>query len=189
MLERQATLTIGALLGGLVAGGVPVSADRSVYHSRHGVLVAGEQTAADAPDGVVYEDARAWRTATGLGTRVAVGTLLRRLPAAAKVRLADTTYYRDEGGVFYTRVSNGGEIVYQAVRAPEGAVVVRLPPGCLRRVVDGVSYRSCGATYYRPVPGGYRVATPRRKVRGRRAGPSALSLPAGAESRGRRPAG
>jgi uncharacterized protein DUF6515 len=67
-----------------------------------------------------------------------------------------TSYYYSDG-TYYTRVSNGGEVVYQVVAPPAGAIIATLPAGCVAQVVGAVSYQHCGGTYYQRVSTGYQV--------------------------------
>ncbi len=128
-----------------------------------GAVVAGEEGyAAVGRRGVVvgnhYESYEAWRVAAGVGTAIAVGTMLARPPrAAVTVAYGGSSYWYD-GGVYYTRVISGGAPVYQVVAPPAGIVIARLPAGCRSVRVGGIAYSQCGPTYYQRVGTGYRVA-------------------------------
>ena len=66
-----------------------------------------------------------------------------------------TYYYHDN--VYYTRVMDGGEVVYQVVAPPAGAIITTLPAGCKNVNVGGVAYSQCGTTHYSRVSNGYQV--------------------------------
>jgi hypothetical protein len=128
-----------------------------------GAVVAGEEGAAayGRRGGVVvgghYESYEAWRVVAGVGTAIAVGTMLARPPrAAVTVTVAGSSYWYADGA-YYTRVMSGGSVVYQAVAPPAGAVIATLPAGCTSVRVGGVAYSQCGPTYYQRVSSGYRV--------------------------------
>ena len=127
-----------------------------------GAVVAGEEgVAAVGRHGVVvgnhYESYEAWRVAAGVGTAIAVGTMLARPPAAAvTVAVSGSSYYYNEG-VYYTRVMSGGAVSYQVVNPPVGAVIATLPGGCKSVRVGNVAYSQCGPTYYQRVATGYQV--------------------------------
>lgn len=129
---------------------------------RHGAVVAGEEgVAAAGRHGVVvgnnYESYEAWRAVAGVGTAIAMGTMLARPPAAAvTVAVAGSSYWYHDN-VFYTRVMSGGAVRYQVVGPPAGAVIATLPAGCRSVHVGGVGYSQCGSTYYQRVSAGYRV--------------------------------
>jgi hypothetical protein len=132
---------------------------------RRGAVVVGEEGAAAVGrrGGVVvgnrYESYEAWRVVAGVGTAIAVGTMLARPPAAAvPIAMAGTSYYYHDGA-YFTRVMTGGAVAYQAVAPPVGIVVPRLPAtGCAGVRMGGVAYTRCGSTYYQPYGGGFRVA-------------------------------
>lgn len=149
--------------GGVVAS----NEERTVAANRRGMVVAGEEgvAAAGRYGGVIvgerYEDHEGWRTAAavagGVAAGIAVGTMLSRPPAAATTVVVSGTNYWYDGGVFYSRVYSGGDVVYQVVQAPVGAVVTTLPGGCTSVRRGNVVYSQCGGTYYQPIGGGYRV--------------------------------
>ena len=127
-----------------------------------GAVVAGEEGyAAAGRRGVVvgnrYESYEAWRIAAGVGTAIAVGTMLARPPRAAVTVAYGGSSYWYEGGAYYTRVISGGAPVYQVVAPPAGIVIATLPAGCRSVRVGGVAYSQCGPTYYQRVGTGYRV--------------------------------
>jgi hypothetical protein len=104
-----------------------------------------------------YESYEAWRRVAGVGTAIAVGTMLVRPPrAAVAVRLGGASYWYDSG-TYYTRVISNGSMVYQVVAPPAGIVVSTLPAGCRSVRVGNVAYSQCGPTYYQRVSAGYRV--------------------------------
>jgi hypothetical protein len=127
-----------------------------------GAVVAGEEGyAAVGRRGVVvgshYESYEAWRIAAGVGTAIAIGTMLARPPRAAVTVTHGGSSYWYDGGVYYTRVISGGSAVYQVVTPPAGIVIATLPVGCSSVRVGGIAYSQCGGTYYQRVSGGYRV--------------------------------
>jgi hypothetical protein len=127
-----------------------------------GAVVASEEGVAAAGRGGVvvgreYESYEAWRVAAGVGTAIAVGTMLARPPAAAATVAVGNTSYWYHDNVFYTRVVSGGAVRYQVVGPPAGAVIATLPAGCRSVRVGGVAYSQCGSTYYQRVSAGYRV--------------------------------
>jgi hypothetical protein len=129
---------------------------------RRGAVVAGEEGyAAVGRRGVVvgnhYESYEAWRVAAGVGTAIAIGTMLARPPrAAVTVTYSGSSYWYDSG-VYYTRVISNGATVYQVVQPPAGIVIATLPAGCSTVRVANVAYSQCGGTYYQRVSGGYSV--------------------------------
>ena len=129
---------------------------------RRGAVVAGEEGyAAVGRRGVVvgnrYESYEAWRVVAGVGTAIAIGTMLARPPrAAVTVNFGGSTYWY-EGGAYYTRVVSGGSMVYSVVAPPAGIVITTLPSSCSSVRMGGVAYSQCGPTYYQRVSGGYRV--------------------------------
>lgn len=149
--------------GGVVAS----NEERTVVSNRRGTVVAGEEgfVSAGRYGGVVvggrYEDHEGWATAAGVAAGVAagiaIGTMLSRPPAAATTVVVTGTTYWYDSGAYYSRVYQGGEVVYQVVPAPAGAVIVTLPAGCTTVRRGNVVYRQCGTTYYQQVSGGYRV--------------------------------
>ena len=127
-----------------------------------GAVVAGEEgyTAAGRRGVVVgnqYESYEAWRVVAGVGTAIAVGTMLARPPSAAVTITHGGASYWYEGGAYYTRVISGGSTVYQVVSPPAGIVIATLPAGCSSVQVGGVAYSQCGGTHYQRVSNGYRV--------------------------------
>jgi hypothetical protein len=127
-----------------------------------GAVVAGEEGyAAVGRRGVVvgnrYESYEAWRAVAGVGTAIAVGTMLARPPRAAVTVAYGGSSYWYEGGAYYTRVISGGAPVYQVVAPPAGIVIATLPVGCRSVRVGGVAYSQCGPTHYQRVANGYRV--------------------------------
>jgi len=125
-------------------------------------VVAGEEGyAAVGRRGVVvgnrYESYEAWRVVAGVGTAIAIGTMLARPPRAAVTVSFGGSRYWYESGTYYTRVVSGGSMVYQVVAPPAGIVIATLPSSCTSVRVGGVAYRQCGPTYYQRVSGGYRV--------------------------------
>jgi hypothetical protein len=92
-----------------------------------------------------------------VGAAIAVGTMLARPPrAAVTISVGGSScWYAD--GAYYTRVIDGGSMVYQVVTPPVGAVIATLPAGCSSVRVGGVAYSQCHGTYYQRVGGGYRV--------------------------------
>jgi hypothetical protein len=143
-------------------GAVVSGEDGYAAAGRRGAVVAGEEGyAAVGRHGVIvgnrYESYEAWRVVAGVGTAIAVGTMLARPPrAAVTVAYGGSSYWYDSG-VYYTRVISSGDTVYQAVAPPPGIVIVTLPAGCRTVRVGGVAYSQCGPTYYQRVSGGYRV--------------------------------
>jgi hypothetical protein len=129
---------------------------------RRGAVVSGEDGyAAVGRRGVVvgnrYESYEAWRTVAGIGSAIAVGTMLARPPrAAVTVRSGGATYWYDSG-TYYTRVISNGSMVYQVVAPPAGIVISTLPAGCRSVRIGNVAYSQCGRTYYQRVSSGYRV--------------------------------
>jgi hypothetical protein len=143
-------------------GAVVKGEDGYAAAGRRGAVVAGEEGyAAVGRRGVVvgnrYESYEAWRIAAGVGTAIAVGTMLARPPRAAVTVTYSGSSYWYEGGVYYTRVISGGTTVYQVVTPPAGIVITTLPVGCSSVRVGAVTYSQCGGTYYQRVGGGYRV--------------------------------
>ena len=130
---------------------------------RHGAVVVGEEGAAAVGryGGVVvgetYESHEGWRTAAGVATGIAIGTMLSRPPAASTTLVVSGTSYTYSNGVYYARVMSGGAVAYQVVPAPAGAVIATLPGGCSTVRVGGVAYTQCGPTYYQRVSTGYQV--------------------------------
>jgi hypothetical protein len=128
-----------------------------------GAVVAGEEGAAAVGryGGVVvgnrYESYEAWRVVAGVGTAIAVGTMLARPPASAVTVAVGGSSYWYQDGAYFTRVMTGGAVAYQAVAPPVGVVVPRLPVGCTAVRMGAVAYQRCGTTYYQPVGGGFRV--------------------------------
>jgi hypothetical protein len=128
-----------------------------------GAVVAGEEGAAayGRRGGVVvgghYESYEAWRVVAGVGTAIAVGTMLTRPPRAAVTVAVGGSSYWYADGAYYTRVMSGGSVVYQVVAPPAGAIIATLPAGCTSVRVGGVAYSQCGPTYYQRVSSGYRV--------------------------------
>jgi hypothetical protein len=167
--NRRGTAVVGDEGYGAVGrrGGVVASTEeRTVVANRRGTVVAGEEgVVAAGRSGVIvadrYEDHEGWRTAAavagGVAAGIAVGTMLSRPPAAATTMVVSGTTYWYDGGVYYSRVYQGGDVVYQVVPAPPGAVITTLPAGCTTVRRGNVVYRQCGTAYYQPVSGGYRV--------------------------------
>src|SRR5262245_33557311 len=127
-----------------------------------GAVLAGEEGyAAVGRRGVVvgnyYDSYEAWRIAAGVGTAIAVGTMLARPPRAAVTVTYGGSSYWYEGGAYYTRVISGGAPVYQVVAPPAGIVIATLPASCRSVRVGGAVYSQCGPTYYQRVGTGYRV--------------------------------
>jgi hypothetical protein len=98
--------------------------DGAAAVGRHGAVVAGEEGVAVAGRhgsvtvGNQYEDYEAWRAVAGVGTAIAVGTMLASPPAAATtVVVAGTTYWLHQN-TYYSRVYNGGAVSYQVVAPP-----------------------------------------------------------------------
>ena len=98
--------------------------DGAASVSRHGAVVAGEEGVAVAGRhgnvvvGNQYEDYDAWRAVAGVGTAIAIGTMLASPPSAATtVVIAGTTYWLHEN-TYYARVYNGGAVSYQVVANP-----------------------------------------------------------------------
>jgi hypothetical protein len=128
-----------------------------------GAVVAGEEgfAATGRRGGVVvgnhYESYEAWRVVAGVGTAIAVGTMLARPPrAAVTVSVGGSSYWYADGA-YYTRVVSGGAMTYQVVGPPAGIVIPTLPGGCKSVRVGNVAYSQCGPTYYQRVGTGYRV--------------------------------
>jgi hypothetical protein len=128
-----------------------------------GAVVAGEEgvAAAGRYGGVVvgnhYESYEAWRVAAGVGTAIAVGTMLTRPPTSSVTVTVDGSSYWYSGGAYYTRVMSGGAVTYQVVNAPVGAIITTLPAACQSVRVGNVAYSQCGTTYYQRVATGYQV--------------------------------
>jgi len=150
--------------GGVVAS----NEERTVVSNRRGTVVAGEEgfAASSRHGGAVvvgerYEDHDGWRTAAAVGagvaTGIAIGAMLSKPPATSVTVVTGGSTYWYDNGAYYTRVYQGGDVVYQVVPAPAGAVIVTLPAGCVTTRVGNVAYRQCGSTYYQQVSGGYRV--------------------------------
>jgi hypothetical protein len=143
-------------------GSVVKGEDGFAAVGRRGAVVAGEEGyAAVGRRGVVvgnrYESYEAWRVVAGVGTAIAIGTMLARPPrAAVSVNFGGSTYWY-EGGAYYTRVVSGGSMVYSVVAPPAGIVITTLPSSCRSVRVGAVTYSQCGPTYYERVSGGYRV--------------------------------
>src|SRR5262245_10598438 len=143
-------------------GAVVKGEDGYAAAGRRGAVVAGEEGyAAVGRRGVVvgnrYESYEAWRVVAGIGTAIAVGTMLARPPkAAVTITVSGTSYYYADGA-YFTRVMSGGAVSYQVVTAPAGAIIATLPGGCSSVRVGGVAYSHCGPTYYQLVSTGYRV--------------------------------
>jgi hypothetical protein len=162
---RRRTVVKGEEGKGAAAGprGVAVKGEEGYASAgRRGAVVKGDEGyAAVGRRGVVvgnrYESYEAWRIAAGVGTAIAVGTMLARPPRAAVTVTYSGSSYWYEGGVYYTRVISGGTTVYQVVTPPAGIVITTLPVGCSSVRVGAVTYSQCGGTYYQRVGGGYRV--------------------------------
>jgi Family of unknown function (DUF6515) len=127
-----------------------------------GAVVAGEEGyAAVGRAGVVvgnrYESYEAWRVVAGVGTAIAIGTMLARPPTAAVTVSVGGASYWYENGAYYTRVMSNGAMVYQVVAPPAGAIIATLPSGCRSVRVNNLAYSQCGPTYYQRVSTGYRV--------------------------------
>jgi Family of unknown function (DUF6515) len=119
-----------------------------------GAVVAGEEGyAAVGRAGVVvgnrYESYEAWRVVAGVGTAIAIGTMLARPPTAAVTVSV--------GGASYWYEMSNGAMVYQVVAPPAGVIIATLPSGCRSVRVNNVAYSQCGPTYYQRVSTGYRV--------------------------------
>jgi hypothetical protein len=72
------------------------------------------------PAGAYYPSYDAWRTARGVATTIAIGTILAQPPPlATTVVVQQTTYYVSDG-VYYQQVFYGGQMAYQVVSAPPG---------------------------------------------------------------------
>lgn len=143
-------------------GAVASGEDGYARAGPRGAVVAGEEGyAAVGRHGVVvgnqYENYEAWRVVAGVGTAIAVGTMLARPPQAAVTIAYGGSSYWYSGGAYYTRVISGGSTVYQVVSPPAGIVIATLPAGCSSVRVGGVAYSQCGGTYYQRVSTGYRV--------------------------------
>ena len=143
-------------------GAVVKGEDGYAAAGRRGAVVAGEEGyAAVGRRGVVvgnrYESYEAWRVVAGVGTAIALGTMLARPPrAAVTVTMGGSSYWYDSG-TYYTRVMSGGSMVYQVVAPPAGIIISTLPAGCRSVRVGNVAYTQCGPTYYQRVSTGYRV--------------------------------
>jgi hypothetical protein len=128
-----------------------------------GAVVAGEEgfAATGRYGGVVvgnrYESYEAWRVVAGVGTAIAVGTMLARPPRAAVTVAVGGSSYWYADGTYYTRVVSGGSMAYQVVGPPAGIIIPTLPGGCKSVRVGNVAYNQCGPTYYQRVGTGYRV--------------------------------
>ena len=147
---------------GNVVTGEEVDVD-GVAVGRRGAVVVGEEGAAAVGryGGVVvgerYESHEAWKAAAVVGSAIAIGTMLAKPPkAAAPVAVAGSTYYYSDN-VFYTRVMNGSDVVYQVVAPPAGAIITTLPANCKSVQVSNATYSQCGSTYYSRVSNGYQV--------------------------------
>jgi hypothetical protein len=148
----------GARRGGVVVGeegavavgrrgAVAVGEEGFVGVGRYGAVVGGER----------YESHEGWRTAAGVATGIAVGTMLARPPAASVTVVAGGANYMYAGGAYYEQVFYGGQVSYRVVTAPAGAIITTLPGGCTTTVMGGVAVQQCGPTYYRRVSTGYQV--------------------------------
>ena len=143
-------------------GAVAATEDGYARAGRNGAVVAGEEGVAVAGRGGVvvgnrYESYEAWRAVAGVGTAIAVGTMLARPPAAATVvAYGGSSYYYDSGTYYTTAISNGAP-AYQVVSPPAGIVIATLPGGCSGINRGGIAYSQCGSTYYQRVSNGYRV--------------------------------
>ena len=143
-------------------GAVAATEDGYARAGRNGAVVAGEEGVAVAGRGGVvvgnrYESYEAWRAVAGVGTAIAVGTMLARPPAAATVvAYGGSSYYYDSGTYYTTAISNGAP-AYQVVSPPAGIVISTLPGGCSGINRGGIAYSQCGSTYYQRVSNGYRV--------------------------------
>lgn len=147
---------------GNVVTGEEVDVD-GVAVGRRGAVVVGEEGAAAVGryGGVVvgerYESHEAWKAAAAVGAGIAIGTMLAKPPkASAPVAVAGSTYYYADN-VFYTRVMNGSDVVYQVVAPPAGAIITTLPANCKSVQVSNAAYSQCGSTYYSRVSNGYQV--------------------------------
>jgi hypothetical protein len=144
-------------------GAVAATEDGYARVGPRGAVVAGEEGAAAVGryGGVVvgnrYESYEAWRAVAGIGTAIAIGTMLARPPSTAVVVQTGGASYWYADGAYYTRVMSDGAVVYQAVAPPAGAVIATLPAGCSSVRVGAATYSQCGTTYYERVSGGYRV--------------------------------
>ena len=143
-------------------GAVVAGEDGYARAGHRGAVVAGEEGVAVAGRGGVvvgnrYESYEAWRAVAGVGTAIAVGTMLARPPAAATVvAYGGSSYYYDSGTYYTTAISNGAP-AYQVVSPPAGIVISTLPGGCSGINRGGIAYSQCGSTYYQRVSNGYRV--------------------------------
>jgi hypothetical protein len=144
-------------------GAVVSTEDAYARVGPRGAVVAGEEgyAAVGRRGGVVvgqhYETYEAWRAVAGVGTAIAIGTMLARPPAAAVTISVGGSSYWYSGGTYYTRVMSGGSMVYQVVGPPAGAIITTLPTGCRSVRVGNVAYSQCGTTYYQRVGSGYQV--------------------------------
>ena len=90
-------------------GAVVAGEDGYARAGHHGAVVAGEEGVAVAGRGGVvvgnrYESYEAWRAVAGVGTAIAVGTMLARPPAAATVvAYGGSSYYYDSGTYLHDR--------------------------------------------------------------------------------------
>jgi hypothetical protein len=143
-------------------GAVAATDDRYARVGPHGAVVAGEEGyAAVGRRGVVvghtYESYEGWKVAAGVGTAIAVGTMLARPPSGAVTVAVGGASYWYGGGAYYTRVMSSGRMVYQVVALPAGVIIATLPAGCRSVRVGNVAYSQCGTTYYQRVGTGYQV--------------------------------
>jgi len=144
-------------------GAVAVGEEGAVAVGRRGAVAAGEEGFVGVGrygavvGGERYESYEGWRVAAGVGTAIAVGTMLARPPTTSVTVVTGGTNYMYADGAYYEQVYYGGELSYRVVTAPAGAIITTLPGGCTTTVMNGVSVQQCGPTYYRRVSTGYQV--------------------------------
>lgn len=152
-------------------GAIVSNEERTIVSNRRGTIVAGEEgfVAGRRPGyyrpGVIvggrYEDNEGWKTAArvagGVAAGIAIGTMLSRPPTSSVTMVVSGTNYWYDGGTYYARAYQGGDVVYQVVPAPMGAVITTLPGGCTSVRRGNVTYSQCGPTYYERFSSGYRV--------------------------------
>jgi Family of unknown function (DUF6515) len=148
---------------GAPRGAVAVGEEGAVAVGRRGAVAVGEEGYAGVGrygavvGGERYESYEGWRTAAGVATGIAIGTMLARPPTTSVTVVTGGTNYMYADGAYYEQVMYAGEMSYRVVAPPAGAIITTLPGGCTTTVMGGVSVQQCGPTYYKRVSNGYQV--------------------------------
>ena len=90
-------------------------------------------------------------------THHTAGQFSQSVPSLLQFTSSEGTTYYVQDDVYYSRVYNGGQVVYQVVAPPVGAIITMLPAGCGTVMVQGIVHHSCAGIYYLPVATGYQV--------------------------------